>query len=77
MLKAHRNIDRLIHGIVAITENRCSLLDEEVKLLDEVIEQLECLKQKQGQDNYENLLTVIEIVETLAKVFFLVGGNHF
>lgn len=76
MLKKNQNIDSLIQGIRAITENRCSLLDEDIKLLNEVILQLEELKLKQSQSSSNNLLLVVKIVETLAKVFFLSGSHH-
>ena len=75
MLKKNQNIYRLIQGIRTITENRCSLLDEEVKLLNEVIVQLEELDRKQRQNNCENLLMVVKIVGTLAKVFLLIDSH--
>ncbi len=69
MLKNNQNIDSLIQGIITITKNRCSLLDEDVILLNEAILQLEKLKHKQGQNELTNLLLVAKIVETFVKVF--------
>ena len=46
MLKNEQNIDRLIQGVKSITKNRCSLSDEEIKLLNECIELLEKLRQE-------------------------------
>lgn len=66
----NQNIDSLIQKIRTITENRCSLLDEDVRLLNEVVECLEYLKRTQRQDNVATLLCVVKIVETLARVFF-------
>ena len=40
------DIDRLIQGVKSISENRCSLSEEDVKLLIECIDLLEGLKQE-------------------------------
>ncbi len=75
MLKRNQNIDSLIQGIRTITENRCSLLDEDVKLLNEVITQLEELKLSQRKNSFEDLLMIVKIVEMLTKVFFLTDSH--
>jgi len=66
----NQNIDRMIQGIRSIIRNRCSLLDEEVNLLNEVVAQLEKLKQKDKAD----VDLIIKVVELLLK-FFLIGDD--
>ena len=50
MLEEEQNIDRLILGVKSITENRCSLSEEEVKLLNECVELLENLKKENAAE---------------------------
>lgn len=63
----NQNIDRLIQGIKLITEDRCSLLDKDVNLLNEVIGLLETLKQKRKDD----IEIVLKVVELLSKFMLL------
>ena len=59
----NQNIDGLIQGIKLITEDRCSLLDKDVDLLNEVIVLLETLKQKRKRkDDIEIVLKVVELL---------------
>ena len=67
MLMAEQNIDRLIQGVRSITKNRCSLSDEEVKLLNECIELLEKLKQEIAAEKRKEIFT--KAVMILLKFF--------
>lgn len=67
MLMAEQNIDRLILGVKSITKNRCSLSDEEVKLLNECIELLEKLKQEIAAEKRKEIFT--KAVMILLKFF--------
>jgi hypothetical protein len=67
--KQSQNIDRLIQGINLINENRCSLSDEDVKILNEASTILMNLKRKKGKTNKEIIKVVIEVVELLSKFF--------
>ncbi|MFA4851035.1 MAG: hypothetical protein WC599_00765 [Bacteroidales bacterium] len=64
-----QNIDRLIHSIETIIENRCSLSDEDLIILNEVNARLLYLKRKKGKTNSEILKTVVKIVELLSNFF--------
>jgi len=67
MLMAEQNIDRLIQGVRSITKNRCSLSDEEDKLLNECIELLEKLKQEIAAEKRKEIFT--KAVMILLKFF--------
>lgn len=63
MLKENQNIDRLVQGIKSIQEDRCSLSDEEVHLLNECLELLEKLKKENSSLRKKMLFSkVIEIL---------------
>ena len=68
-LKQSQNIDRLIQSINLINENRCSLSDEDVKILDEASTILMNLKRKKGKTNKEIIKAIIDVVELLSKFF--------
>lgn len=70
-----QNMDSLVQGIQAIIKNRNSLLDEDVKLLNDVLKLLKELKQKTRQKDISAALTLVQIIETLTKVFFMI--NHY
>lgn len=65
--KQSQNIDRLIQGIESITENRCSLSEEEVKFLNGKISLLQKLKGKKGKTNKQILNVSVDVVEFLSK----------
>lgn len=67
--KQSQNIDRLILSINAITENRCSLSEEDVKILDEALAFLQSLKLKKGKTNKDILRVVVKTVELLSNFF--------
>jgi len=69
MLRKTQNIDRLILGVRSITENRCSLLEEEVNLLEKVIGELEKLKRKRKRDDSETQALIIKVVKMLTQFF--------
>ena len=64
-----QNIDSLIQGINTIIENRCSLSDEDVKILNDAKAHLELLKRKKGKTNKDILKTLVKVVELLSKFF--------
>jgi hypothetical protein len=73
-LKQSQNIDRLVQSISSITENRCSLSDEDVKILSEAHNLLKILKRKKGKTNKDILEIVVKIVELLSR--FLVESEN-
>jgi len=68
-IKQSQNIDRLIQSINLINENRCSLSDEDVKVLDDASTILMNLKRKKGKTNKEIIKVIIDVVELLSKFF--------
>lgn len=68
-LKQNQNIDSLIQGINTITENRCSLSDKDVKILNEALNLLKNLKRKKGKTNEDILELVIRVVDLLSQFF--------
>ncbi len=68
-VKQYQNIDRLIQSINSITENRCSLSDEDVKILDEALKMLRDLKRKKGKTNQQILDVVVQVVVLISKFF--------
>lgn len=67
--KQSQNIDRLILSINAITEDRCSLSEEDVKILNEALFLLQNLKRKKGKTNKDILQVVVKVIELLSKFF--------
>ncbi len=65
----YQNTDRLIQGIRSITENRCSLSDEDVKLLQECIVELEKLKSKRKSSPHDIQRSTLRITELLLRFF--------
>lgn len=61
------NIDRLILGVRSISENRCSLSEEDVKLLNECIDLLENLKQEKTVEQEGEIFS--RVMEILLRVF--------
>lgn len=68
-LKRNQNIDSLIQSIKTIAENRCSLSDRDVKVLDEALNLLENLKKKKGKTNEDILSEVVKVVDLLSCFF--------
>ena len=69
MRNFYQNTDRLIRGIRSITENRCSLSDDDVKLLQECIVELEKLKSKRKSSPHVIQRSTLRIVELLLRFF--------
>ena len=67
--KQSQNIDSLIQSIDTITENRCSLSEEDLKILNEALTLLQNLKRKKGKTNKDILKVVVKVVELLSKFF--------
>jgi hypothetical protein len=61
------NIDRLIEGVRSISENRCSLSEEEVKLLNECIDLLEGLKHEIAMDEKRAIFSKAMVI--LLRIF--------
>ena len=68
-LKQNQNIDRLIQGINTIVENRCSLSDKDLLILDEARKLLQNLKKKKGKTNEDILVAVVTVVSLLSSFF--------
>jgi hypothetical protein len=64
-----QNTDDLILCVESIIRNRCSLLDEDRRLLSEVIVLLKKYKREQGEGKAANELLVVKAVELLTKFF--------
>jgi hypothetical protein len=74
-IKQSQNIDDLILSINVIIENRCSLSEEDVTILNEALALLQNLKRKKGKTNKEILETVVEVVVLLSRFFGKESGN--
>ena len=68
-LKQNQNIDGLIQNIETIAENRCSLSDQDVVILNEALELLNSLKKKKGKTNEDILAIVVKVVGLLSFFF--------
>ncbi len=68
-LRRNQNIDGLIQGIETITENRCSLSDQDLLILSEALELLKSLKKKKGKTNEDILEIVVKVVGLLSAFF--------
>lgn len=68
-LRQNQNIDELIQSISSIVENRCSLSDRDLSILNEALSHLENLKRKKGKTNKEILQVVVQIVDLLSLFF--------
>jgi hypothetical protein len=67
VVKRNQNIDRLIKGIRSIIKNRCSLSDEEVKLLNECIELLKSVKNEDSMHKKRSILS--KAIGILIRIF--------
>ncbi len=72
----NQNIDRLIHGILLITKSRCSLIDEDVNLLKDVIVELNKFKRQRERDGTTNLDLLVKIIGMLTKFFVVNDQIH-
>ncbi len=72
MNKKIQNIDRLVEGLQSITKNRCSLSDDDVKILNEVIDVLLTFKTKNSFDDNDYIEVTKVVIELIARVFL----NH-
>lgn len=61
------DIDRLIHGVKSISENRFSLSEEEIKLLIECVDLLEGLKNERTMDMRRVIFS--KAIEILLRIF--------
>lgn len=68
-LRRNQNIDGLIQGIETITENRCSLSDQDLLILSEALELLKSLEKKKGKTNEDILEIVVKVVGLLSTFF--------
>jgi hypothetical protein len=68
-IKQTRNIDSLIACIQIITENQCSLSEQDLLILNEALMNLQSLKSKKGKTNKELLEEVVVIVELITRYF--------
>ncbi len=68
-LRQNQNMDSLIEAIETISKDRCSLSEEDVKVLDEALKLLQMMKRKKGRTNKETLEIVVKVIELLSKFF--------
>jgi len=68
-IKQTQNIDSLIACIQIITENHCSLSEQDLLILDEAFLKLQNLKSKKGKTNKQLLDEVVVIVELITRYF--------
>ena len=63
----NQNIDGLINGIRSISKNRCSLSDEEVRLLNECVLLLETMKKENSRHRKRS--TFLTVLGILIRIF--------
>ena len=68
-IKQSQNIDSLIQGIETIKENRCSLSEKDLLILNEALSLLKNLKRKKGKTNKQILQAVVDVVVLLSNFF--------
>jgi ABC-type phosphate transport system auxiliary subunit len=66
-LQQNQTIDRAIQSIVTITQNQCSLSEQDLIVLNEALERLRFLKQKKGKTNEQIRAEIAKTVELLIK----------
>lgn len=71
--KQCQNMDKFIASIEFVLENRSSLSDEDVKILDDALNRLRYLKQKKGRTNEQFLDELVPVIVLLSKFF---GSNE-
>lgn len=69
MLFKSQKTDRLIQGIRSIQMNRCSLSDEDLKLLDEVVILLTECNEKWNRNDTATVIMIVKVSELLIKFF--------
>lgn len=69
MLFKSQKTDRLIQGIRSIQMNRCSLSDEDLKLLDEVVVLLKECNGKWNRNDTATVIMIVKVSELLIKFF--------
>lgn len=68
-LKQSQSIDSLIQSIMVITENQCSLSEQDLIILGETLEKLQSLRRKKGKTNEQILFEVAKVIELLLRFF--------
>lgn len=71
------NTDRLVLGLKSILKNRSSLLEGEVKIIEECIELLEGLESDKLEGIPINIEYVAKMAEILIRYIFLNDYNDF
>lgn len=67
MYNKDQNIDRLIQGIKSITTNRCSLSNDDIKLLRDVVDLLEEVKLEDSRQT--QTIMIAKAIGQLARFF--------
>lgn len=67
--KMYQNIDNIVQGIMIITENQCSLSEQDKIILYEALEKLQSLKKKKGKTNKQLLEEIAQIIGLLTNFF--------
>ena len=68
----NQNIDRLVQGIKSISTNRCSLSNDDIKILEEVINLLDELKQEDSE--LKQIQLFVKAIGILGRFF---SGDNF
>lgn len=68
-LKQNQSINTLIECIAIIQKNQCSLSEQDLNVLNEILETLQNLKQKKGKTNDQILYESTKLFELLIKFF--------
>lgn len=71
--KQCQNMDKFIASIEFVLENRSSLSDKDVKILNDALNRLRYLKQKKGRTNEQFLDELVPVIVLLSKFF---GSNE-
>ncbi|MFZ6001869.1 MAG: hypothetical protein ACOYW3_15260 [Bacteroidota bacterium] len=66
-LKQIQRIDALVEAIEVVTKSQCSLSEQDIKLLQQVLVKLKSLKRKKGKTNGQILKESADVVRILTK----------
>ena len=68
-LKQIRVIDSAISSVTAITQNQCSLSEQDQKIIAEAVSGLQRLRKKKGKTNGQIQQEIVQVVLLLIKFF--------
>ena len=68
-LKQDQSIDTLINTVKVITESQCSLSEQDIIILEEVLHRLQFLKRRKGKTNKQILDEIAKVIVLLTRFF--------